>query len=147
MLHTAPTTLRTQRRFITRQRFNLLGAVVATAALPFLLRAIILPKDTFYSASINALMFNALAVLIAFWTRLSIETYPGNRSTHVISPSIVVAHATVVTILLLARVPYDRLALVAGFVAHILWGYGLYFSVQRYIRHRIAIVPFGEVDR
>jgi hypothetical protein len=31
--------------------------------------------------------------------------------------------------------------------AHILWSYGLYFSVQRYIRHRIAIVPFGDVER
>src|SRR3546814_19748065 len=47
----------------------------------------------------------------------------------------------------LARLPYDRLALVAGFGAHILWGYGLYFAVHRYIRHRIAIVPFGEVER
>ncbi|HEU4497951.1 MAG TPA: sugar transferase [Sphingomicrobium sp.] len=147
MLHTPPTTLRTQRRFITRQRFNLLGALVATAVVPFLLRAIILPQDTFYSASINALMFNAMAVLIAFWTRLSIETYPGNRSTHVILPSIVVAHATIITILLLARLPYDRLALVAGFVGHVLWSYGLYFAVQRYIRHQIAIVPFGDVER
>jgi lipopolysaccharide/colanic/teichoic acid biosynthesis glycosyltransferase len=146
MLHAAPTTLRTQRRFITRQRFNLLGALVATAALPFLLRAIILPQDTFYSASLNALMFNAMAVLIAFWTRFSIETYPGNRSTHVILPSIVVAHATIVTILLLARLPYDRLALVTGFAGHLLWSYGLYFSVHRYIRQRIAIVPYGQVE-
>jgi len=147
MLHRPPTTLRTQRRFIARQRFNLLGAMVVTALLPFLLRAAILPVDAFYAASLNALMFNALAVLIAFWTRLSIETYPGNRSTHVILPSIVVAHATIVTVLLMARLPYDRLALVAGFMAHILWGYGLYFAVQRYIRHRIAIVPYGKVER
>ena len=147
MLHMPPTTLRTQRRFIARQRFNLIGALASVALLPFLLRAIILPVDAFYAASINALMFNCLAVLIAFWTRLSIETYPGNRSTHVILPSIVLAHATIVTALLLARLPYDRLALVAGFVAHILWGYGLYFAVQRYIRHRIAIVPFGDVER
>jgi len=147
MLHTPPTTLRTQRRFIARQRFNLLGAMVAVALLPFMLRALILPVDAFYAASINSLIFNAFAVLIAFWTRLSIETYPGNRSTHVILPSIVLAHATIVTVLLLSRLPYDRLALVAGFVAHILWGYGLYFAVQRYIRHRIAIVPFGDVER
>ena len=147
MLHAPPTTLRTQRRFIARQRFNALGAMVSVALLPFLLRAIVLPEDTFYAASLNALMFNALAVVIAFWTRLSIETYPGNRSTHIILPSIVLAHAIIVTVLLLARLPYDRLALVAGFIFHILWGYGLYFAVHRYIRHRIAIVPFGDVER
>jgi lipopolysaccharide/colanic/teichoic acid biosynthesis glycosyltransferase len=147
MLHAPPTTLRIHRRFVARQRFNLLGAMVATALLPFLLRSVVTPIDTFHPSSINSLMFNAAAVVIAFWTRLSIETYPGNRSTHVILPSIVVAHAIMVTVLLFARLPYDRLALVAGFIAHILWSYGLYFSVQRYIRHRIAIVPFGQVDR
>ena len=93
MLHTPPTTLRTQRRFIARQRFNLLGALVTVALVPFLLRALILPVDAFYAASINSLMFNVLAVMIAFWTRLSIETYPGNRSTHIILPAIVLAHA------------------------------------------------------
>ncbi len=147
MLHAPPTTLRTQRRFIARQRFNLLGALIAAAFLPFLLRAFLTPIDTFHPASTNALLFNTVAAIIAFWTRLSIETYPGNRSTHVILPSIVLAHATIVTILLLARLPYDRLALVVGFVAHMLWGYGLYFSVQRFIRHRIAIVPYGDVER
>ena len=146
MLHAPPTTLRTQRRFIARQRFNLLGALVAVALLPFLLRALILPQDTFYAASINALWGNFVAVAIAFWVRLSIETYPGNRSTHVILPSIVLAHAAIVTGLLLTRLPYERLALVAGFVIHILWAYGLYVAVHRLIRHRIAIVPFGEVD-
>ena len=147
MLHAPPTTLRTQRRFIARQRFNLLGALVAVALLPFLLRAAILPRDTFYAASLNALMGNVLAVTIAFWIRLSIETYPGNRSTHVILPSVVLAHATIVTGLLMTRLPYDRLALLAGFIAHIVWSYGLYVSVHRLIRYRIAIVPFGKVDR
>ena len=147
MLHTPPTSLRTQRRFIARQRFNLLGSLVATAVLPFLLRAIILPQDTFYAASINALICNFQAVLIAFWARLSIETYPGIRSTHVILPSIVLGHVAIVIFLLLARLPYDRLALVAGFIAHIVWAYGLYFSVHRLVRHRIAIVPFGKVEQ
>ena len=125
MLHAPPTKLRTQRRFISRQRFNLLGALVAVGLLPFLLRAAILPEDTFYAASINALIGNVLAVMIAFWARISIETYPGNRSTHVILPSIVLAHATIVTALLMTRLPYDRLALGAGFIIHIVWAYGL----------------------
>ena len=146
MLHAPPTKLRTQRRFISRQRFNLLGALVAVGLLPFLLRAAILPEDTFYAASINALIGNVLAVMIAFWARISIETYPGNRSTHVILPSIVLAHATIVTALLMTRLPYDRLALGAGFIIHIVWAYGLYVAVHRMIRYRIAIVPFGRAD-
>jgi lipopolysaccharide/colanic/teichoic acid biosynthesis glycosyltransferase len=147
MLHAPPTQLRTQRRFISRQRFNLLGAMVVVPLLPFMLRAAILPQDTFYEASVNALIGNVLAVLIAFWVKLSIETYPGNRSTHILLPSIVAAHAIIVTGLLMARLPYDRLALGVGFIVHIVWAYGLYVAVHRLIRHRIAIVPFGQVDR
>ncbi len=147
MLHTSPTMLKTSRSFFARQRFNLLGALGVVAGLPFFLRSLLVPVDTFLASSVNALLFNIVAVVIAFWTRLSIETYPGNRSTHVILPSIVVAHGLIVTILLMARLPYDRLALAAGLIGHILWGYGLYLAVQRKVRHRIAIVPYGEVER
>lgn len=147
MLHTPPTMLKTSRSFVARQRFNLMGALVVTAGLPFFLRSLIIPADTFLASSINAFLFNIIAVAIAFWTRLSIETYPGNRSTHVILPSIIVAHGLIVTVLLMTRLPYDRLALLAGVIGHIVWSYGLYVAVQRKIRHRIAIVPFGEVDR
>ena len=146
MLHSAPTMLKTSRSFFARQRFNLLGALAMVAGMPFLIRAYLLPVDAFLPSSINALIFNAVAVGIAFWTRLSIETYPGNRSTHIILPSVVVAHGLIIAVLLMARLPYDRLALLAGVVAHVLWSYGLFVTVQRHIRHRIAIVPFGEVD-
>ncbi len=147
MLHTSPTTLKTSRSFFARQRFNLLGALVVVAGLPFVLRAILVPVDAFLASSVNALLFNVVAVAIAFWTRLSIETYPGNRSTHIILPSVIVAHGLIITILLMARLPYDRLALAAGVIGHVLWSYGLFVAVQRRIRHRIAIIPFGDVDR
>ena len=139
--------LKTRRSFFARQRFNLIGALVVTAGVPFLIRSIIVPQDTFLASSINSLLFNVIAVAIAFWTRLSIETYPGNRSTHVILPSVVVAHGLIITILLMARLPYDRLALAAGVIGHVTWSYGLYVAVQRHIRHRIAIIPFGKVDQ
>ncbi|MBA3667024.1 MAG: sugar transferase [Sphingomonas sp.] len=147
MIHAPPTMLKTRRSFFARQRFNLMGALVVTAGLPFFLRSLIVPQDTFLASSINSLMFNVIAVAVAFWTRLSIETYPGNRSTHVILPSVIVAHGLIVTILLMARLPYDRLALVAGAIGHLVWSYGLYVAVQRHIRYRIAIVPYGAVDR
>ena len=147
VLHTSPTILKTSRSFFARQRFNLIGALLVVAGLPFMLRAIFLPIDALLPSSVNALLFNAVAVGIAFWTRLSIETYPGNRSTHIILPSVVAAHGLIIAILLMTRLPYDRLALAAGVIGHVLWSYGLFMAVHRHIRHRIAIVPFGEVER
>ena len=147
MLHVAPTVLGTKRRFVARQRFNLLGSLIATALIPFLIRAAILPQDTFYVSSINGFIFNALAVLVAFWIRLSIETYPGNRATDIILPSAIASHGLMVAILVLTRLPYDRVALLAGLFLHIAWAYGLHVAVHRSIRQQIAIVPFGAVER
>jgi hypothetical protein len=87
------------------------------AALP--VRAPILPVE-FSTASINSLIFNASRCRL-FLDPAVDRDHSGNRSTHVILPPIVLAHAAIITILLLASCSYDRLALVAGFV-HVLWG-------------------------
>jgi lipopolysaccharide/colanic/teichoic acid biosynthesis glycosyltransferase len=99
------------------------------------------------AAAINALAANAVAVVIAFWMRLSVETYPGIRSSYVILPSALTAHGTVVVWFLSTRFPYDRIALATGFLLHVLWLYLLYVYAGRTMTARIAVVPFGAVDR
>jgi lipopolysaccharide/colanic/teichoic acid biosynthesis glycosyltransferase len=47
----------------------------------------------------------------------------------------------------LTRFPYDRLALAVGFLLHVAWLYALYIYAERHVRRRIAVVPFGDVDR
>ena len=67
----------------------------------------------------NALWFNAIAVIVAFWVRLSIESYPGIRQSYMIFPAAAVGHGTVLFILLMTRLPYDRVGLVLGFAVHV----------------------------
>jgi lipopolysaccharide/colanic/teichoic acid biosynthesis glycosyltransferase len=86
------------------------------------------------------------AVTLAMWVRLSIATYPGIRSSYYIIPLATAAHAAVIVLLLMARLPYDRLALLSGFLLHALWNYAIYFLVERRQQPRIAIVPFGNVE-
>jgi lipopolysaccharide/colanic/teichoic acid biosynthesis glycosyltransferase len=101
----------------------------------------------FEPASLNALTANSVAVVIAFWMRLSIETYPGIQRTYVILPSALSGHGIVLVWFLLTRLPYDRLGLAAGFVLHVVWLYLLYVYAERNVRRRIAIVPFGQAAR
>ena len=77
----------------------------------------------FEPASLNALFGNVVAVVIAFWTRLSIETYPGIRRSSVILPAAMTGHGIVVVWFLLTRFPYDRIGLAAGFLLHVAWLY------------------------
>jgi lipopolysaccharide/colanic/teichoic acid biosynthesis glycosyltransferase len=136
-----------QRSIFVRKRFQFATALVAGAIVPWLIRAALLPASMLHIASGNALIANAVAVIIGFWTRLSIETYPGIRRSYVILPSALTGHGIVVVWFLLTRFPYDRVALALGFVVHVLWLYLLYMYGERRVRTRIAVVPFGAVDR
>ena len=147
MRHDRLTTASGNRSLFTRRRFQFAGALVVGALLPYLVRGIIDPDSLDRAAGINALAGNALAVVIAFWMRLSIETYPGIRSSYVILPAALTGHGIMVVILLATRLPYDRVALGAGISLHVLWNYFVYFYAEHQIRRRIAIVPFGAVTR
>jgi lipopolysaccharide/colanic/teichoic acid biosynthesis glycosyltransferase len=137
----------TNRSLLTRRRFQFAGALVIGALLPFAVRGTLLGGLFGEPASVNALLGNSLAITIAFWMRLSIETYPGIRSSYVIFPTALTAHGLMIVALLLTRLPYDRLGLALGFGLHVLWNYFIYFSAERKIRQRIAIVPLGDVSR
>lgn len=128
-----------------RRRFQLAGALILAALGPYLTRVFINPASITDPPNANALMGNALAILIAFWMRLSIETYPGIRSTYVILPTALSGHGIIVAGLLLTRLPYDRAGLAVGFGLHVLWNYFAYFYGERRIQRRIAVVPYGSI--
>ena len=130
-----------------RKRFQFAGALLIAVWLPWFARGPLLPGTMFEPASLNALFGNVVAVVLAFWTRLSIETYPGIRRSSVILPAAMTGHGIVVVWFLLTRFPYDRIGLAAGFLLHVAWLYLLYIYAERRVRRRIAVVPFGEAER
>ncbi len=127
---------------LTRKRFQFAGALVIGALVPWLMRGP-LPGFVLEPASITALAANAIAVVIAFWMRLSIETYPGIRRSYVILPAALTGHGVTLVWFVLTRFPYDRVGLTLGFVLHVLWLYLLYVYGDRAVRRRFAVVPFG----
>jgi lipopolysaccharide/colanic/teichoic acid biosynthesis glycosyltransferase len=148
MLQGTPIRADSKQRFVLRRRFELLGALAVAAVLPWAGLRWLITDTTFDAAAYhNSLIANALAIFMALWIRISVSTYPGIRGGQLILPAIVASHATMVTLLLLSRLPYHRPSLAVAFVLHLLWAYGLYFFVQRRVRPRIAIVPFGAVEK
>ncbi len=134
-----------ENSLLTRRRFQFAGALLFSALVPWLARGPLLPGTLLEHASVNTLTGNAIAVVIAFWMRLSIETYPGIRRSAVILPATLTGHGVIVAWFLLTRLPYDRLALTGGFVLHLIWLYLLYIYAERNLRRTIAVVPFGAV--
>jgi len=133
--------------YLIRKRFQFAGALVIGALPTWFARGPLLPGTMFEAASLNTLIGNGIAVAIAFWMRLSIETYPGIRRSSVILPAALTGHGVVVVWFVLTRFPYDRVGLAAGFLLHVAWLYFLYIRAERKVRRRIAVVPFGATDR
>jgi lipopolysaccharide/colanic/teichoic acid biosynthesis glycosyltransferase len=134
------------RSILTRRRFQFAGALIVAVLLPWWARTAFGGR-LFEPAATNAMAANTVAVIVAFWMRLSVETYPGIRRSYVILPSASTAHGIVVVWFLLTRFPYDRVALAGGYFLHVLWLFMLYIYAERRLTTRIAVVPFGGVDR
>lgn len=132
---------------LTRRRFQFAGALLLGALLPWSLRGSVLPGRLLEHASVYTLAGNIAAIIIAFWMRLSIETYPGIRRSYVIFPAALTGHGIVLVWFVLTRFPYDRVALMLGFFLHVFWLYLLYVFAERNVRRRIAVVPFGDLKR
>ena len=134
-----------QHSVFHRKRFQLALSLVFAALLPWAARAF-LPGQLFEAASINGLAGNVVAIAIAFWMRLSIETYPGIRRSFILLPAALTGHGLVVAWFLLTRFPYDRLALLAGFLINVVTLYAIYVYANRNVRRRFAVVPLGAID-
>jgi lipopolysaccharide/colanic/teichoic acid biosynthesis glycosyltransferase len=148
MLQVTPVKSGSKQAFVLRRRFEFLGALLVAGLLPWAGLRWLITDPTFSPyAYHNSLIANLLAICMALWIRISVSTYPGIRAGQLIIPAVITSHATMVTLLLLSRLPYHRPSLAAGFLLHLLWAYGIYFFVQRRLRPRIAIVPFGAIDK
>jgi lipopolysaccharide/colanic/teichoic acid biosynthesis glycosyltransferase len=124
---------------------QLTTALALSGCAPWLLSGLILPGELFEPSSANTLVANAAAVILAFWMRLSIETYPGIRKASLIVLSSSTAHGCVVLWFLLMRLPYNRVGLVLGFAIHVAWLLLIFGAAEFAQRRKIAVVPVGNI--
>jgi lipopolysaccharide/colanic/teichoic acid biosynthesis glycosyltransferase len=115
--------------------------------LPFLFRTLFYELAGGAQNSVNSLVGNLAAVVMALWIRQSVEPFPGVRSSALNLPAAAASHSLVLAVILFLRLDYDRLALLGGFLLHLAWLYVVYFAVQRGSRLSVAIVPYGRVAK
>ncbi len=148
MMHHATITGPTAKRsLVTRQRFAAAGAALLVPLIPFALRVSVLKTPHLEISTINSLAANFIAVMIAIWIRFAVQTLPGTRGSAVVLPTVAFSHGIILAILLLTRMPYDRVSQSVGFIVHLLWLFGLYVAVHRRIRQRIGVVPSAGAER
>src|SRR5262249_39737691 len=96
---------------LERRRVRLLITLAAGALLPFALRVVFRSGGAFQPSAINSLVWNGAAIVLAFWMRLSMETYPGVRRAYLLLFSATTTHLLALAWFIFTREPYDRVAL------------------------------------
>ncbi|MFN2474343.1 MAG: hypothetical protein ABR588_10575, partial [Sphingomicrobium sp.] len=77
MLHSTPVRSVQRRSLMARRRVQLLGALLFSALLPYVVRLATTPGTSGDYPALNTFVGNIAAVLIAWWVRLSVEPFPG----------------------------------------------------------------------
>ena len=148
MLQSVPIKSTKKLAFVLRRRFEFGGALLFAAFVPWAGSRWLISDTSFDPAVFhNSLIANVLAICIALWIRISVSTYPGIRAGQLVLPAVFVAHAAMLILLVLSRVPYHRPSLALGFALHLVWAFAIYFFVSRRLRPKIAIVPVGDTEQ
>lgn len=135
-----------QRRpaFWVRLRYQVLGAILIAAVAPFLVR-LCLPNSTGeMDILINTMLGTGFAIITGAWLMRNVNTYPGSEAFASVLPSFLAAFGILLTIFVLARVPYGRVNLSIGFALSISWFFFIGFYGRRKSVIRIGFIPFGD---
>lgn len=129
-----------------RFRFQLAGALLFAALLPYLVRIATLTGPNPPGQIGQTLVGSVCAIVAGTWLFRNLSTYPGVEASAYIVPSFSLSYATTLFVFFLGRFDYNRGILLAGFLISIVWFYIVYSRMNRQQALRIGLVPFGAVD-
>jgi lipopolysaccharide/colanic/teichoic acid biosynthesis glycosyltransferase len=132
-----------ESRSLHRLRFQLLGCLIFAVAIPYAIGFAWLPQ---FSAAVqtNQTLVGSLAAIVAgVWLYRSLSTFPGIRASSYIIPSFGLSYIAVVVIFFLGRFEYNRLLMIAGFLASVSWFYASSVIMFRQRKMRIGVVGIG----
>lgn len=135
-------------RFLARNRFQILGALLLAVLVPdlvgppllqsefeFLGRAFLRPDSTLFGT--------ALAVLVGHVVLKRITIYPGAQGPAYVFPVFTVAYGLVIVLFFFARFDYARFQFLLSFVLAVGWYLVVFSAERRLIRPSYLLLPFG----
>jgi lipopolysaccharide/colanic/teichoic acid biosynthesis glycosyltransferase len=125
--------------------FQLIGAIILAAVIPFGLRVLFTPDPVIVEQLINTLIGSILAIAVGTWLFRSFSSYPGVTVSIYTLPCFCTSFGLLLMGFVLGRLDYNRLTLIAGFILCIIWFYAANLQRER-LRLRIGILPFGAVE-
>jgi len=95
----------------------------------------------------NSLVATTLALIAGYYSFRKVSQYPGVRVSYHILPTFAATYGAALATFFFLRLDYSRLHFLTSFALCVVWYFIVYSRLQRRHRVRIAVVPFGEVNR
>lgn len=137
-------------RSLHRLRFQLLGCLIFAVIIPYGIGYVWLPQFTRAVQTNQTLVGSLAAIFAGIWLYRSLSTFPGIRASSYIIPSFGLSYVAVVIVFFLGRLEYNRLLMIAGFLASVSWFYASSVIAVRKRKMRIGVVGIGgarQLDR
>ncbi len=130
-------------RFLARNRYQLLGALLVAVLVPALLRSQFAFLEVALSSADNTTLGTATAVLGGAAILKKMVIYPGAQAPSYVFPVFAGAYTLVILAFFFVRLDYSRIQFLLSFAATIVW-FLLVFRIERRVcRPRYLLLPFG----
>lgn len=131
--------------FWTRLRFQVTVGILVAAVLPTLGRVLIEGVGGNGTVLQNTLIGTALAILVGAWLTRNVATYPGSEAVASALPSFSIAFAALLIAFVFGRIPYNRTALLLGYILTLAWFFLIGALIQRRKDLHVGLLPFGDL--
>jgi len=131
-------------RFLARNRYQILGALILAVLLPALLRSRLALLDTSIGSAQWTVFGTAVAVLTGAFVLRRLTIYPGAQSLAYVFPVFAAVFAAVVVGFFFARIDYSRLQFLMSIVFAIAWFLFVLRIERQNFRPRYLLLPFGD---
>jgi len=129
-----------------RIRYQLGGALVLSAILPFAIYTQVLNQAARYVSLSSTFVAVSLAVVIGHYLLRSLSVYPGVNAQTFVVPSFLTSFGVAAGALVMTRIDYNRTYLFVSLILCVIWYISVLTAAQRSRRLCIGVVPFGDVD-
>ena len=127
-----------------RLRYQLAGACLVIL-LPYMVMLVVGPATPFnISLLTTTSLYSIVATLLSVMMLRGVSQYPGVEANAYMLPSFGISYGILLTLLILARLPYSRLLLFGSFGLVLIWFMMVHIVVGRRRRFTIGVVPGGD---
>ncbi len=126
-----------------RLRYQLGGALLLAAVIPFLLRVLAIDSAAQMVPVTQAFYGTVLAILIGYALFHNVSAYPGVEKAAYVLPAFSLSFAMLMLIFFMTRLEYNRIMIFSGYTLSVIWFLVMHSRRQRQNVLRVGILPFG----